>query len=234
MIKKQFLLYSVILLLMIGCAYSWQYPALQEFSAAETAPSAQQCGECHAQEYATWKGTDHADMSKMQQVPVEQMRECGACHTNLNDHVMNVGEHIPPSLSAMSTTEQNTVCGACHYNYHIVGKKAINPQNRHGLLMSVGFDEEKKRQLSCLDCHAGHKQHSDMLTTIRAHTCFTCHKEAIVTMGVFQPLNYLTAGKTCLSCHPEHGGSRIHQAARMTTGIVALTCVSCHVSGVEE
>jgi predicted CXXCH cytochrome family protein len=69
-----------------------------------------------------------------------------------------------------------------------------------------------------------------MLKTSRAHTCFGCHKEAVITMGVFQPVNYLTLGKTCVSCHPAHGGSRPHQIARMTVGM-AVTCIVCHPTG---
>jgi len=40
-----------------------------------------------------------------------------------------------------------------------------------------------------------------MLVSITAPVGFTCHKEAIVTMGVFQPFNYLFFGKTCQAYH---------------------------------
>ena len=66
-----------------------------------------------------------------------------------------------------------------------------------------------------------------MLASIKAHICFTCHKEAIVTMGVFQPFNYLFLGKACQACHAIHGGSSGAQAARMGAGF----CVVCHVVG---
>jgi predicted CXXCH cytochrome family protein len=82
--------------------------------------------------------------------------------------------------------------------------------------------------LSCLDCHAGHSARRNMLRGLQAHICFRCHKRAIVTMGIFQPLNYLTAGKTCTSCHAAHGTTKGGHAARMTLGIGA-TCVVCHI-----
>ncbi len=67
-----------------------------------------------------------------------------------------------------------------------------------------------------------------MLAGARAHVCFRCHKTAIVTMGVFQPVNYLTFGKACQACHTVHGGSGLAKVARMSTGV----CVVCHFGGI--
>jgi predicted CXXCH cytochrome family protein len=95
------------------------------------------------------------------------------------------------------------------------------------MFMSVGF-EGHKRQLACLDCHSGHSGKAKMSAHLRAHTCYQCHKEAIVTMGVFLPINYLTFGKACQACHPLHGGSPASKSARMGVGV----CVVCHFTGV--
>lgn len=151
---------------------------------------------------------------------------CGACHDNLATHADKPDVVVPSVLTELEKTQQNNVCGKCHYSQDLLGKKAINPHDKHALFMSVGF-EGKKRQISCLECHSGHKGKGDMLHGIKAHTCFKCHKEAIVTMGIFQPLNYLLAGKVCLGCHPPHGGTAKDMVARMATGI-AMTCVPCH------
>ena len=127
----------------------------------------------------------------------------------------------------MNKTDQNTLCGKCHYNQNLFRGSTINPQDKHALFMSVGL-EGKKQQIACLDCHSGHKGGTEMLVTIRAHICFTCHKSAIVTMGIFQPFNYLAFGKFCQACHAIHGGSGTAQATRMGIGV----CVICHFAGV--
>jgi predicted CXXCH cytochrome family protein len=226
----KFLGFSIlILLLLVGCARKWDYPQLDKFAAGKDSLSAVNCGECHEDEHNSWKETKHADSARMQKVTHEQLRECAACHDNLAAHTDDPSTNLPPSLPELTKTEQNLVCGKCHYNQELFGRKAINPHDRHGLFMSVGF-EGKKRQISCLDCHSGHKGKSDMLQSIKAHTCFKCHKEAIVTMGVFQLPNYLFFGKICVSCHTAHGGSTVNKVARATTGTL-LICLPCHVSG---
>jgi len=162
----------------------------------------------------------------MARIPLEELRECGACHENAAAHVQAPGPATTPTITALTRTEQNTICGKCHYNQALFGSRAINPHDKHGLFMSVGL-EGRQRQISCLDCHSGHHGGSAMLVSIKAHICFTCHREAIVTMGVFQPFNYLFAGKACQGCHTVHGGSAGEQWGRMGVGF----CIVCHVVG---
>lgn len=227
----KFLGFSIlILLLLVGCARKWDYAELDEFAAEKDSPSATNCRECHEEEHDSWKETKHADSSRMEKIPHEQLRECAACHDNLASHTVEPDVNVPSSISELAKTEQNIVCGKCHYNQELFGRKAINPHDRHGLFMSVGF-EGKKRQIACLDCHSGHNGKSEMLQSMKAHTCFKCHKEAIVTMGIFQPLNYLFFGKICLSCHTAHGGTTTEKVVRATAGILLTTCVPCHVPG---
>ena len=218
----------LVAMILIGCSRTWNYVELAEPAIAES-PSASDCKECHEDEYASWDKTKHSEPSRMQKIPFQQLHECGACHDNLVPHVDELGDDVPSAIPEMTKTEQNAVCGKCHYNQELLGRKAINPHDKHALFMSVGF-QDKKRLISCLECHSGHEGKGNMLQGIRAHNCFKCHKEAIVTMGVFQPLNYLFVGKVCFACHPPHGGTTKGMVARMTTGI-ALTCVPCHLPG---
>lgn len=116
----------------------------------------------------------------------------------------------------MNKSELNMVCGKCHFDKLLMKGNAVTPDGRHGVFMSVGYDNGKyKRQLACLDCHGGHATKREMLNSIKAHACFSCHKEAIVTMGIFQPINYLALGKACQACHSIHGGPTVSQAARL-------------------
>lgn len=216
----------VLSLLAAGCARSWQFTPIDTFKPSGNVPPAATCQPCHQSEYDSWKKTRHASDVHMTLVPVKELRECAACHDNIAAHAADPGVKPGTSPAKMSKTEQNNLCGKCHYNQDIFGSAAINPDDKHSLIMSVGF-EGKKRQIACLDCHSGHKGKSEMLISIKAHICFTCHKEAIITMGIFQPLNYLTFGKTCQACHAVHGGSQGAQAARMGAGV----CVVCHVVG---
>ena len=221
---------AVALMVMIGCSANWEYKALDTFApatAAGNAPLAQACSGCHTDEHKSWADTKHSSKEKMAPVTVDEFKECGACHAGIDAHAASKEAPNPPSISGMTKTEQNDICGKCHYNRDVMGNKAINPHAKHSPLMSVGFDEEKKRQLSCLECHSGHKGKSEMLQNIKAHVCFKCHKEAIVTMGLFQPFNYAAFGKACQLCHAVHGGTTGQLAGRMAIGVA--TCVPCHI-----
>jgi predicted CXXCH cytochrome family protein len=223
------LLLSVLFLSLLtaGCARTWQFTPIESYKTSETVPPASACAACHQSEYESWKKTRHSSEVHMTLIPVPELRECGACHDNIAAHAADVAVKPGTTPSKLSKTEQNRICGKCHYNQDIFGSGAINPDDKHALFMSVGF-EGKKKQIACLDCHSGHKGKSEMLISMKANICFTCHKAAIVTMGIFQPLNYLTFGKTCQACHAVHGGSSGAQAARMGAGV----CVICHFVGV--
>jgi len=224
---NRFLLPLLIVVLLAGCARTWTFTPIDAYRPAENVPPAAACQACHQGEYDSWKRTRHASEVYMQAVPVPALRECGACHEGIAAHAADLAVKPGTSPAKASKTEQNRTCGKCHFNQDILGRSAINPDDKHALFMSVGF-EGKKQQLSCLDCHSGHKGGSDMLVSIKAHICFSCHKAAIVTMGIFQPFNYLTFGKMCQGCHAIHGGSSGAQAARMGVGV----CVVCHFVGV--
>ncbi|MEI6971005.1 MAG: cytochrome c3 family protein [bacterium] len=222
---------SYILAILIGAGCSstgtWQYTKLDSLPVEKTVPAATSCTECHQPEYETWKKTDHSDAESMKKITVTQLLECGACHDNLAAHLETPDKATPTDLAKIDKTALNQVCGKCHFNKELMGWDAINPNNEHGFITSVGF-EGKEEQLSCLDCHDGHSGKRNMLEGIQAHTCFKCHKSAIVTMGAFQPLNYVAAGEVCTACHAPHGTSKVGQAGRMATG-VTLVCVACHL-----
>lgn len=212
-----------------GCAArSWHYEPIESFAPPAATAPAEVCGECHTEQHATWQATAHADAEAMAVVPVAGLQGCGACHEAPGHPGADPEATRPASLAGLTKSAQNHLCGKCHFNIALMDSGAINPEGTHGVFMSVGFDEGKKRQLGCLDCHAGHVERGAMLRTARVHICFDCHKEAIVTMGVFQPFNYIGFGKVCLTCHSEHGGSTASQAGRMALGTAAL-CIVCHI-----
>lgn len=213
-------------LALFGCARVWQFTPIESFKPAKAVPQATACTPCHQSEYDSWKKTRHASETHMSVIPIQDLRECGACHEGLAAHTIDASVKPGTAPDKLSKTEQNTLCGKCHFSQKLLNNRAINPEDKHALFMSVGF-EGKKKQTACLDCHSGHKGGADMLVSIKAHICFKCHKAAIATMGVFQPFNYLTFGKACQACHAVHGGSSSAQAARMGVGV----CVVCHVVG---
>lgn len=216
----------ILLLFTVSCARTWKVTPIDSYRPSRNVPPAEQCRTCHQSEYDSWKKTRHSSETHMTVIPVKELRECGACHDNIAGHAADFAVKPGTSPAKLTKTEQNTLCGKCHFNQDLFGSSAINPEDKHALFMSVGL-EGKKRQIACLDCHSGHKGGAEMLVSMKAHICFTCHKEAIVTMGIFQPLNYLTFGKTCQACHAVHGGSSGAQAARMGAGV----CVVCHFVG---
>jgi len=225
--KNKHLMFLLVVLIMAGCARTWQFTPLESYRPAEAVPAASACQACHKSQYDSWKKTRHSDETRMAIIPINELRECGACHEDTAAHAANPAYKPGTTLARLSKTEQNTLCGKCHYNQDLFGSRAINPQDKHALFMSVGL-EGKEQQIACLDCHSGHKGGSEMLVSIKAHICFTCHKSAIVTMGIFQPFNYLAFGKACQACHAVHGGSSTAQATRMGVGF----CIICHFVGV--
>lgn len=216
-----------------GCATGWN-AAFNRPVFSEPPAEISSCADCHDDQYATWNRTRHADPRDMRDVPTQTGRHCEVCHVVPAGHADSPETIAPVSISQQTKTEQNELCGRCHYDKDIVGWNAIDPGGRHGLFMSVGLDGSKyKKQLSCLDCHEGHGRHADMLVTMRAHICFKCHKEAIATMGIVQPINYLTFGKACFGCHSPHGKDTWKQWVYTAVGTyitVDLACNTCHIS----
>jgi hypothetical protein len=39
----------------------------------------------------------------------------------------------------MTRTEQNIICGKLHFNQKLLGRRSINPEDKHVILMSVGL-----------------------------------------------------------------------------------------------
>lgn len=214
------------LLILAGCAGTWKTQPIESYKPKEQVPPSSTCQTCHPRQFETWKGTSHADMERMAKIPVKELHECGACHGDLAPHAANP-QVRPASIAKMSKTEQNTICGKCHYSQELFGSRAINPHSRHALFAGVAFEGEAK-QIGCLDCHSGHNGKTAMLVRIKAHICFECHKSAMVTMGIFQPFNYLSNGYMCQACHTVHGGSASERWGRMAVGF----CVVCHFVGV--
>lgn len=214
-------------ILLAGCARTWQSARIEDYKPASGAASAAVCRECHPGQFDAWKLNRHSNEKRMNLIPVRELRECEACHEGTLAHVADPASKIPPRLGKLNKSEQNMICGKCHYSQALFGGKAINPHDRHALFMSVGL-EGRKQQISCLDCHSGHQGKSSMLVRSSVHICYKCHTSAIVTMGIFQPFNYLTFGKACQACHAVHGGSSSAQWTRMSVGF----CVICHFVGV--
>jgi predicted CXXCH cytochrome family protein len=225
--KKTLILLPLFLFALFGCSRTWKYTPIEEFKPQGAVAPATTCENCHKSQYDAWKDTRHSSEKHMAVIPVVELRECQACHSDASAHSQEPTNKVPADITKLSKTEQNNICGKCHYNKDIFGLHAINPQDKHALFMSVGFEGHKK-QLSCLDCHSGHHGGSEMLKSAKPHVCFDCHKEAIVTMGVFQPVNYVAYGKACQACHAVHGGSSTAQWTRMGVGF----CVVCHFVGV--
>jgi len=208
-----------------GCSRRWDYPDAKSLDTGLKPLEPEVCQSCHKDEYDTWKRTAHSVARRMDKIPAGSLRNCNTCHDVKPEHSTSPTGGNTSNPANLSKTDQNLLCGRCHYNQEIFGYKAINPHDRHGMFMDVGL-EECKRQISCLDCHAGHHGKSAMLRNIKAHACFRCHKAAIVTMGIFQPFNYLTFGKMCQACHTIHGGSTAAKSTRMGVGV----CIICHFS----
>ena len=228
--KNRTVLPGVVLLLLFslfGCARTWQSARIEDYKPASGVANTAVCRECHPGQFDAWKLNRHGNESNMARIPVRELRECEACHEGTLAHVADPASKVPPRIGTLSKSEQNMVCGKCHYSQAIFGGKAINPHDRHALFMNVGL-EGRKQQLSCMDCHSGHQGKSSMLVRSSVHICFKCHTSAIVTMGIFQPFNYLTFGKACQACHAVHGGSSGAQWTRMGVGF----CVICHFVGV--
>ena len=209
-----------------GCAGTWTSPPIESFKPAEAVPPASVCKPCHEAQFDSWKRTRHGDGQRMAMIPVAELHECGACHTGLAAHAADPGSR-PSGIAALTKTEKNSLCGKCHYSQKLFAGKAIDPHGKHSLFADVGFEGQPK-QIACLDCHSGHKGKSSMLVRIKAHICFECHTSAMVTMGIFQPFNYLSNGYMCQACHTVHGGSASERWGRMGVGF----CVVCHFVGV--
>jgi predicted CXXCH cytochrome family protein len=214
-----------IFLLLSGCGRNWDYPNTDSLASSLKPLDPENCSVCHQENYDTWKKNAHSVTRRMGIIPAAGQANCHACHGVLPE---GAGSACPSNMSnpgKLSKGDQNRLCGRCHYNKEVFGWKAINPRDRHGMFLDVGF-EGRKKQVSCLECHTGHQGRSAMLRNIKAHACFRCHKEAIATMGVFQPVNYLAFGKACQACHTIHGGSTAYKNTRMGTGV----CIVCHYS----
>jgi len=225
--KRAYVIIVMLLLSLLGCSRTWKYPDIKALSTDVPSLDVETCQACHETEYLSWKNTKHSGTKMTERVEFTNLRECGACHSVQSIHVEDPQKLTASNPVNFNKTGQNEECGKCHFNQELFGRRAINPHDRHGILTSAGFEGHHK-QLSCLDCHSGHKGKRAMLSHAKVHVCYDCHKEAIVTMGIFQPLNYVSGGLMCRACHTVHGGSIAGKVTLMGTGV----CVICHFVGV--
>lgn len=224
--KKTVFLSLFLALVMVGCARTWVYEPIETYRPSGPVPPASTCQPCHQEQFDTWQKNRHSEENYMAKVPLAELHECGACHDNLNTHTADPESSKPQHIPSLTKTERNSLCGKCHYNQQIFGSNAINPHDRHALFADVAL-EGMEKQIACLDCHSGHKGGTEMLVRIKAHICYECHTSAMVTMGIFQPFNYLFFGKACQACHTVHGGSAGERWTRMSVGF----CIVCHFAG---
>jgi len=224
--RKIIILFFLVLFIAVGCARTWVYQPIDTFRPAGAVPPSTICQPCHQEQYDAWKKNRHSEEKYMAKIPVAELHECGACHEGLTEHAADPESSKPRDIASLTKTEKNTLCGKCHYNQQIFGNKAINPHDKHALFANVALEGQPK-QIACLDCHSGHKGGSEMLVRIKAHICYECHTSAMITMGIFQPFNYLFFGKACQACHTVHGGSAGERWGRMSVGF----CIICHFTG---
>ncbi len=191
------------------------------------------CSNCHAEESDIYFSSGHgqAYFNKEENAPY-----CTDCH----------GTHlVKPKTDESSPVYRSSIpelCGKCHR----AGGKAVEGTNLaeidafHDYSTSVhGKSLAEKGLLStavCTDCHTSHfmLRESDERSSVNpkniATTCGNCHKgiynEYITSDHAYKPTEDGLQYPTCVTCHPAHYISDVHQDKFMTE--ITLQCGKCH------
>jgi hypothetical protein len=202
----------------------------EEFAGPET------CANCHAQEYADWRGSVHSralsDHFKKIWKEMGSKSACLRCHvTGLQAHSGHYayagvtceschGAMAPghPAESKMPIPVSSEMCKSCHQK--TFKEWAIS---KHG-----------QKNIRCFDCHNVHKQ------GLRAGggdaLCGSCHPGRLKD---FAHATHKTEGLHCATCHMPASADRMDAiegtgAAGHSLAVGAEVCARCHEETVHK
>ncbi len=210
------------------------------------------CGNCHVEHQAEWKGTKHAhawaNLQALSQ-PADKS-SCVACHTVDENGNLATG---PAGYSVVKDAAyQDVQCENCH------GPGFLHVQTPDGAtapLPSIHVDTTKNpgspaiaAQLSAGTCAACHQDthhpyweewrqsmHANMGRHNDEELCLQCHsgQGALAAWGVtsaYKEMNAVDEGITCAVCHDPHDSTNPGQLRYpiSSTSVSDQLCMKCH------
>jgi len=185
------------------------WPAIHPaFADASFVTDKQVCMECHEEDVAAYRHTEHARIFQYGPKGTLQERDCESCHGPRSQHVDD-----PDDSLAMTGEQYSEVCLQCH-------------QEGDRLYWKSGL--HKTAGVNCVSCHDVMEKRSDKALLAAAEqsgVCYECHAEV---RGQMQKVSHhpVREGKMdCSSCHNPHGsvGKSLLKAATVNE-----TCFTCH------
>jgi hypothetical protein len=147
--------------------------AIQESAGAEFVGS-EACQVCHAEQYASWKSSKHAN-AKNPDAPNPAWTKdgigCEACHGPGQGHISGQGD-----ISKIASGKEADICGQCHTQRAVLeGKGAEGIEHTRSFHSAV----------ECRSCHMTEGNHlmkvlrpdDTSLSEGRIDTCTACHKD---------------------------------------------------------
>jgi cytochrome b subunit of formate dehydrogenase len=209
------------------------------------------CNDCHGEPHAIHLADDLASAVS----PVNQIRQCGACHdtpASLIDGYLT-SEHGKALL--LSGLIDAPSCSDCHGSHRILAVASNGAPAAHenspemcGSCHLLLLEKWKTQSVHgqnwlageegpvCIDCHATHEI-ADPTTAVSrlasADNCGGCHEEYLTTFrdgfhGKANDLGFVS-GATCADCHTPHANLPAdNPLSSVNSANLVATCSQCH------
>lgn len=203
------------------------------------------CGNCHADEQATWSQTHHADAWSTLQNSGAAQDFCEPCHTvsqNGNAVTAVAGYPAVRDDAALAAVYHDVQCESCHgpgFQHVSVDPGASQP--------IAGADLGANIDQNCAECHSGdhHPFAEDWAASGHAavvgfaagrESCEGCHRGQAALARFDPDATYLEQNSathmptTCSVCHDPHGSNNTAQLRRPieTSDPTQHLCAQCH------
>ena len=202
-------------LLFVPCSFAAQAAQSAPASAAPTYVGSEACQVCHEDIYKAFQQSPHEAVQTSKKYRFAN-NACESCHGPASKHVESVSAADIRQPAKLPPAEADRICLTCHQNQPThVGR--INSSHA-------------KNQVSCVSCHAIHKNGPNGLVVRKAadinQLCATCHRDIWARFQLPYTHRLVQQAMSCVDCHNPHGTAFPHMMQTFRSNEPG--CFNCH------